>query len=358
MRNQTDSSLQSSPQEHLIPIEPRKNKSMSAIITWTAFTRDSLINAKLNGVTLENSKNLLVSGTGTLETQPLERPFKRCIVSWNVLTPNGASVLLEVRVRFGSGWSKYLRLAQWGANPLNNTSFDDDDEGVFLETDTIICKSQADALQIRVNLDGQAQLTGLAATFSSDEELVLPLPWEATQELELDVPRRSQMIYPKGGRVWCSPTSTTMLLEYWSNKLGLNLAESVPETAKAVWDVKYNGAGNWAFNMAYVGSKGLQGFVSHLSSFSEAQEYLARGVPIALSIGWKEGELQGAPIGHSGGHLVVLRGFTKNGDPIVNDPAYPSDDTVRVIYKRAELERAWLGHSGGIVYIVQPNAYT
>jgi hypothetical protein len=331
---------------------------MSAIFTWTAFTRDSLINAKLNGLTFENSQNLLVSGTGSLETQALERPFERCIVSWNALTPSGSHVLLEVRVRFGTRWSKYLRLALWSADPLNNTSFDDADEGVFLETDTIICKSQADALQIRVSLDGQAQLTGLAATFSSDEDVILPVPPPTTKAIELDVPMRSQMIYPNGGRVWCSPTSITMLLEYWSHQLGLNLADSVPETAKAVWDVKYNGAGNWAFNMAFVGSKGLQGFVSHLSSFVETESYLTRGVPMALSIGWKEGELIGAPIGHSGGHLVVLRGFTKEGDPIVNDPAYPSDDSVRVIYKRAELERAWLGHSGGIVYIVQPNAYT
>jgi hypothetical protein len=335
---------------------------MPAMTTWTAFTRDSLLNAKLNGVQLENSQKLLVSGQGSLETQPLERPFEHCIVSWNAITPNGSSLLLEVRVRFGMRWSKYLRLAQWSANPLNNTSFDDADEGVLLETDTIICKSQADALQIRLTLQGQAQLTGLAATFSSEastsfsnEASTSPLPSsQVAWGMELDVPEHSQMIYPKGGSVWCSPTSVTMLLEYWSLTLGQQFAETVPETAKAVWDVKYNGAGNWAFNMAYVGSKGLQGFVSHLSSFVEAEDYLARGIPIALSIGWKEGELTGAPIGHSGGHLVVLRGFTKDGNPIVNDPAHPSDETVRVIYKRTELEQTWLGHSGGIVYIVQP----
>jgi hypothetical protein len=331
---------------------------MPAMTTWTAFTRDSLLNAKLNGVILENTQKLLVSGQGSLEAQPLERPFERGIVSWNSITTHGSSLLLEVRVRFGIRWSKYLRLAQWSSNPLSNTSFDDADEGVFLETDTIICETPADALQIRVTLQGQAQLTGLAATFSSEEN-TSPLPSnQVAWGLELGVPMRSQMIYPDGGRVWCSPTSITMLLEYWSIKLGQQFAETVPETAQAVWDIKYNGAGNWAFNMAYVGSKGLQGYVSHFSGFVEAEDYLARGAPLALSIGWKEGELQGAPIGHSGGHLVVLRGFTKEGDPIVNDPAHPTDELVRVIYKRAELEQAWLGHSGGIVYIVQPNAYT
>jgi hypothetical protein len=327
---------------------------MSQISTWTAYTQNALHQATLQGLTYSDNPNIELIGIGWLETPALERPFRASIVSWNAITPTGSSLLIEVRVRFGQRWSRYLRLAQWSADPLGNTTFNDSDEGVILDTDTIICKNRADALQIRVSLRGQARFTGLAATFSNDEPCP-PLPSsQVAWGLELPVPMRSQMIYPDGGRVWCSPTSTTMLLEYWSNKLGQVLADSVPEAAKAVWDVAYNGAGNWAFNMAYAGSKGLQAHIAHLSGFAEAEEYLTRGIPIALSVGWTEGALQGAPIGHSAGHLVVLRGFTSTGDPIVNDPAHPSDEAVRVVYDRAELEAAWLGHSGGIVYIVQP----
>src|SRR5256885_118559 len=32
---------------------------------------------------------------------------------------------------------------------------------------------------------------------------------------KLDLPRCSQMVYPDGGRAWCSPTSTSMILGYW-----------------------------------------------------------------------------------------------------------------------------------------------
>ncbi len=327
--------------------------------TWTAFTKAALSQAKLEGLAFSSHTKLEISGQGSLETQILENPFKRCVISWNALTPDDSGLLLEARVRFGQRWSKYLRIAQWSNNPLANTSFEDSDQGVLLETDTIICKNSADALQLRVTLRGQAVLTGLAATFTDDTSPTLGAASDQKAwGLELAVPQHSQMIYPKGGQVWCSPTSTTMLLEYWANKLGLPLADTVPKAAQAVWDVAYNGAGNWAFNMAYVGAKGLQGFVAHLGSFAAAEAYLANGIPIALSIGWEDGTLDGAPIGHSHGHLVVLRGFTPTGDPIINDPAHPSDQAVRVIYKRDQLERAWLLHSGGIVYIVQPNNYT
>ncbi len=322
--------------------------------TWTAFTRDALVGATFDGLTLAPNHNLVVAGQGSLETQTLERPFQSCVISWNALTPPTSTLFLEARVRFGQAWSGFLRVAQWGNDPLQNTTFADSDENVFLETDTLICKTPADALQLRVTLGGAASLTGLAVAFLDDEALELQTSSQTAWGVDLPVPTRSQMIYPDGGRVWCSPTSTTMLLEYWSAKFGRSLADTVPETAKAVWDVMYRGAGNWAFNMAYASSKGLQAYVTSLSSFAEAETWIARGVPLALSIGWKDGELEGAPIGHSAGHLVVLCGFTQDGDPIVNDPAQPTDDKVRMIYPRDQLERAWLAHSGGVVYVVQP----
>jgi Peptidase_C39 like family len=171
---------------------------------------------------------------------------------------------------------------------------------------------------------------------------------------ELDVPMRSQMIYPNGGEVWCSPTSTTMILEYWSAKLGRDLADSVPIAAKSVWDGVYSGSGNWPFNTAYASSKGLSAHVDRLSSLTQAEVFIKRGVPLAISIGWKAGELPGAHITSSQGHLVVLRGFTKTGDAIINDPAAKTDANVRTVYPRVALERAWIEHSGGIVYVIEP----
>jgi hypothetical protein len=52
--------------------------------------------------------------------------------------------------------------------------------------------------------------------------------------------------------------------------------------------------------------------------------------------------------------LLVVIGFDRAGNPIVNDPAAWSDATVRKVYDRAQFERSWLGGSGGIAYIIHP----
>jgi hypothetical protein len=323
-------------------------------MSWQAFTRDSFPNAILDGVQFEPSHNLRLFGHGSLEIAPIVADFTECVVCWNALTPPNTSLQLEVRVRFGVNWSPYLRLAHWSDEPSQNMSFNDAAEGVRLDTDTVVCQSFANALQIRVWLEG-AILTGLIVSFAKQRSNALPsLQPSKVWGQDLDVPPYSQMIYPDGGKVWCSPTSTTMLLAFWGKHFRKPLEQSVPEAAKAVWDVRYHGAGNWAFNMAYASRSGLKAYVAHLGSFVEAEAFIARGIPLALSIGWREGDLNGAPIGHSSGHLVVLRGFTANGDPIVNDPAHPTDQAVRVIYRRTELERAWLEHSGGVVYVLEP----
>jgi hypothetical protein len=48
----------------------------------------------------------------------------------------------------------------------------------------------------------------------------------------------------------------------------------------------------------------------------------------------------------------VITGFTSAGNVLVNDPAAPSNGSVRRTYNRAQFERAWLGRSGGTVYVI------
>jgi len=172
--------------------------------------------------------------------------------------------------------------------------------------------------------------------------------------LELDVPILSQKSFLEGTRSWCSPVCVTMLLEYWGQQLGRPLADPVPLAARLTWDSAYAGAGNWPFNTAYAATKGLRACVAQLTGLAEAVPFLARGVPLALSIGWREAELPGAHLPASRGHLVVLRGINGHGDPILNDPAAPEASKVRTIYPREPFERAWLGHSRGIVYLIEP----
>jgi hypothetical protein len=55
---------------------------------------------------------------------------------------------------------------------------------------------------------------------------------------------------------------------------------------------------------------------------------------------------------------MVIRGFDAQGNVIMNDPAFNSDKTVRVVYDRAMLEELWLKHSGGTVYLIYPKGHS
>ncbi|HEX6035259.1 MAG TPA: hypothetical protein VFY83_12520, partial [Anaerolineales bacterium] len=49
---------------------------------------------------------------------------------------------------------------------------------------------------------------------------------------------------------------------------------------------------------------------------------------------------------------LVVVGFDAEGNPIVNDPASPTDDSVQKTYLRSEFEPLWLKASGGTVYLI------
>lgn len=192
------------------------------------------------------------------------------------------------------------------------------------------------------------------------------------REVILDVPTFSQEThvgqYPQwdnGGEAWCSPTSSSMVLAWW--RRGPNAADlswvdpsyadpQVDYAARNTYDYVYEGCGNWPFNTAYTSRFGLEGFVTRLRSLAEAEPFIAAGMPVITSVSFKSSELDGA--GYStNGHLMVLVGFTADGDPVMNDPAshlIADDKQVRVTYKRGQFENVWVPHSGGTVYLNHP----
>jgi hypothetical protein len=56
----------------------------------------------------------------------------------------------------------------------------------------------------------------------------------------------------------------------------------------------------------------------------------------------------------TGGHLMVIVGFTEDGRLVLNDPFAPTNPEVRKIVGRAEWEAAWLNSSRGVVYVIHP----
>ncbi|SMB90454.1 peptidase C39 family protein [Deinococcus hopiensis] len=316
---------------------------------WAGAARQGV---ELRGDTLRLSPE---RSAGTLTSLPLTAPaFDELVPSWNAVTPGAGSVGVEVRVREGQhgGWSRWFSFGTWrsgeGRTSLNGQR---DASGQVL-TDTLRLGQKMKTYQYRVTLRGAGTELRLLALNTAERAARAaglgqpgnPLNWGKV----MNVPLRSQMLYPGGGEVWCSPTSVSMILAHHGVKV------TVPQAAQGTFDRAYEGTGNWPFNTAYAASFGLRAFVTRLPSLAEAERYTAAGFPLAVSLGWKKGELPGVPLPVSEGHLMVLVGFDTEGNPVLNDPAAPTDAAVRRTYTRLAFERQWLTHSGGLSYVIAP----
>ena len=122
-----------------------------------------------------------------------------------------------------------------------------------------------------------------------------------------------------------------------------------------MWDYTYDGAGNWPFNAAYAHTFGLDSFVTRLRSLAEVERFIAAGIPVIVSLSWKLSDMPEATY-ETNGHLLVIVGFTEDGDPVLNDPASNSNDNVRSVYTRENFEKVWQESTGGVAYIYHPQS--
>ncbi|MDY7230115.1 peptidase C39 family protein [Hyalangium rubrum] len=305
-------------------------------------------------------------GTAVLAEQPIAEGFTSAVPSLEALTPPGTWVRVTLSARVEGTWTKDYDFGPWafdkGTVSRRSVSGQEDSHGNVL-TDTLVLKQPADAVRMTVWLystqpEVSPRVRALSLAVSDKERTPVDGPSDgATWGTVLEVPGLSQMIYPNGGPVWCSPTSTTMVLGYWARKLGRpELAHTVPTAAEHTYDEVYAGTGNWSFNTAYgsaMGGGALHGMVARFDSFAQVERFIAAGIPVIISIAYKPGTLTGGASYSSNGHLIVVKGFSPQGDVVVNDPAFPSDDKVEMTYRRDELWRAWR-HSGGAAYLFWP----
>jgi hypothetical protein len=295
----------------------------------------------------------------------------RLIPSWHATTPPGTWIQIHVRAKLAMGWTGWYRLPIWASDAATlkrrSVKLPSDAQG-GVDVDTLALKSPASAYQLAVTLFSTSAAVSpslhMVAAVASRDAKVYPQspPNQAVWGTSLPVPGRSQGLpeykdkgYGGGGQVWCSPTSTSMVMEYWSQVLAeSNL--SVPDAAAGCFDWVYDGTGNWPFNTAFASQHGLFGLVTRLYSMTEAEAWIQAGVPLIISISFKAGELPGAPITKTNGHLIVVRGFAKNGDVLVNDPAARDNAATLLTYPRAALEAAWT-HSHRTAYVIYPRAW-
>lgn len=284
---------------------------------------------------------------------PIE--FDDLVVSFAGRAPGNAQIRISVSVKKADGWSKDFQIANWSENADLRTSVNGqkDADGDML-TDTLLLNSVAREFKVKVDCGGQSETASLDHLDFSfvNSKATRPTGTEHRDVWgrRLDVRKFNQGNYANGG-VICSPTSTTMLLNYWADQLGeVKLKTDVPWTQSGVYDPGWNGTGNWIFNTAYAGSMGLRAYVSRLNNVGELESWIAAGIPVATSVSYDL--LRGKPTrGENDGHIVVLIGFTPEGDPIFNDPG--RSEPPQISYKRQHFEAAW-ATSGKAVYLVYP----
>lgn len=306
------------------------------------------------------AKTVGTNANETVLTSPEIRTVIRwdeLIVSWNVEMASEAALTVEARAIYPDRTTKWYAMGLWSVDPINHPRKSvrrQKDADGNVDTDTLELSQPAKRVQVRVTFTGSSRkkpkLKFLSLSLLDSKAVRKPLPpFKAAWGKVIDVRERSQMAY-ENGDVLCSPTTVSMLLSHWSEKLNRpGLDCDVPEVVRGVYDPVWGGTGNWVFNTAYAGSfRWMRAYTTRLSDVSELERFIAKGIPVGLSVCYNR--LRGKSRLPSG-HLVVCVGFTKTGDVIINDPG--TSKNVRKIFPRANLIDAW-AYSKNTVYLVYP----
>lgn len=334
-------------QSHPAPVTQTTDgrNHFTAFKDFSSFTRTS----GTNGETILASPEITV---------PVN--WDELVASWNVAS--NVYVKVEARAIYPNRATKFYVLDEWSddiaRHPRESVRRQRDADGNVL-TDTLVMTRHGAKLQLRLTLGSdnhsppQMNFLGLSFCDSQAQPISRP-PNRAAWGRVLDVPERRQNDY-EGGDGWCSPTSLSMDLAYWSGKLRRpELDQAVPAVAAAINDSTLDGTGNWPFNTAYAATfPGMRAYVTRLDDVSELEDWIADGVPVILSV--SSYIVSNRTSGRDNGHLITCVGFTETGDVVVNDPGVSVKRNLRArrVYPRDQVINAWK-KSKNAVYLIYP----
>jgi hypothetical protein len=291
-------------------------------------------------------------------------PFDELILSWNALRPAEGHITFYVSVKHND-WSPWHRLAEWGADtqktfvnklhPYVHTKF----VKVEMQKNTV-----ASAFKIKAAFSNGASKRSLNALFACISNMRLfrqnRMAPEKPSLLVKGVPQQSQMVldHPRAKDL-CSPASTTMIVQYFANKLYgsrgiLGMHDHVIDFADKVHDDGVLGIyGNWPLNVAQAhdASNGNIFYrVERLNSFNELYDYLSKEIPVAVSVR----RLKGGATPYSKGHFMVVVGWDSAKNSVICiDPAFKGNRRTLKRYKLPHFLTAW-GLSRNLSYIPMP----
>jgi hypothetical protein len=313
-------------------------------------------------------------GRITLEDLHYGFGYDRVVPSWNADCPPGTAVMVELQASADGGktHTAWYEVARWGDPAIANAVPKDqrlkkDDQGRVNE-DTLELKGKGDRLSARVTLlsnrpDATPLLTLVALAVTDHTRTVPPDDSRGPawgREVPADFRSQGWENADISYRV-CGPTSTGMMLTSHGVKL------PTAKVAEACWDETNQIFGNWPF-IAAAGSqlmrryadalptkpghaKVFRSYVTYAPDWKGVEQEILAGNPCVCSIHYGEHELKGSPTSASEGHLILVRGFTKGGDVVVNDPAARTVAAGKVVYNRKQLHKA---RHGGPIIVFHP----
>jgi len=265
------------------------------------------------------------------------RPAVHLLPAFSPLAATPPAFRFEVSVRIDGAWSPWVAtvtLGGAGFPPLPSAT-----GPLTADIDELVVARPPEAVRLRVRCRGPVPERWLASLSAAPEDNVdFGAPPGAG--CSVGVPSVTQLAEdPAIALRICSPVSVAMVLQYWGRPA------AAAAVAADVFHAETDRYGIWPAAVRAAAARGVAGYLMRFPDWMSAAWCLARGIPIIASIRYTAGELRGAPIDATTGHLVVLTGY-ENGIVLVNDPAAPTAHAVPRRYRRDDFTRAWLERRG------------
>lgn len=271
------------------------------------------------------------------------RAVRHLLPALSVLGDAEYSYRFELSVHAAGAWSPWVGGASLGAASFGPIPANAD--ALASDVDVFVTTEPVEAVRLRVRL-AAADLGRLSTApwfvslSASDGAPAAPAARPVSGRVQLDVPARSQMEEAEAIRHRiCSPTSVAMVLEYLGERVDTR------EVAAAAFHAGLDLYGVWPAAIRAAGRHGVAGYLLRFPDWAAAAWCLGERLPVIASVRYAAGELTGAAIAATTGHLLVLVGYDDDR-VLVNDPAAPERRVVARTYRLDEIERVWLERSG------------
>lgn len=298
--------------------------------------------------------------------------FQELVPSWNIRI-NEQFQGYRVCIRVGNNgrkWSTWFYFGSGGISHLSRSCRNTIDSTLWgrVNIDYLSLHRPAEWFQYRIELEstgplpdswrGQVALQRFFVSYSNisqDPELhatysvPVGLP-RVSCEVMHKIPYRSQLsvsVKNLRGQI-CCPTCVAMVLE----KHGVD--KPTLQVAQEAYDPEHKIYGVWPRASQAAANNGMEAWIQRFRTHEDVRALLLSGQPVMASIRVILGELPSSSYKKSNGHLILLCGFRKNGDYIVNDPYCSGPKGAEIYYPAHEIEKVWLDKGGVGIIIRKP----